>query len=188
MSIDELSSILEISRNATHQHLASLGNLDLVEYNLRRSNGGRPVKNFYLSSKGLELFPRHYDLFSRLLVGWVRQRFDEQTLKLGLRELGAQLASDYSDRIDSLGSLPLKINEAATILSEMGYEANTSTADDGASEIIANNCVFHALANECNQVCELDLSLLGNLLNARIDHLECLVNGGLCCRFGITPV
>lgn len=187
MSIDELAAVLGISRNATNQHLSSLTGLDLIDYALRPSHGGRPLKNYTLSPQGLELFPRQYDLFSRMLIDWVRHRFGEQTLKDGLRELGAQLAGDYSVRVEALNSLPMKISEVAAILSELGYAAEIGTADDGASEIIAHNCVFHQVAAECEQICEFDLGLMGTLLNARIDHQECMVRGGLCCRFGITP-
>ncbi len=187
MSIDELASILGISRNATNQHLSSLTGLDLIDYALRPSHGGRPLKNYTLSPQGLELFPRRYDLFSRMLLDWVRHRLGEQVLKDGLHELGAQLARDYSERVGALNGLPLKIGEVATILTELGYAADIGTSDDGASEIIAHNCVFQQVAVECGQICEFDLSLMGTLLNARIDHQECMVRGGSCCRFGITP-
>lgn len=186
-SVDELAHELGISRNATNQHLSSLTNLGLIEKTLRPSHGGRPVRSYYLSSQGLELFPRHYDLFSRMLINWVRQRLDEQTLRDGLRELGAQLARNYSERVGTLNSLPLKISEVTTIMRELGYETDIGTSDDGAIEIIASNCVFHQIAVECEQICEFDLSLMGRLLNAQIEHHECLVRGGLCCRFGITP-
>jgi DeoR family suf operon transcriptional repressor len=186
-STDELTILLGISRNATNQHLSSLGNLDLIQHDLRPSRGGRPIKNYRLSPRGQELFPRHYDLFARMLIDWIRHRLDENNLKQGLRDMGVELASHYRDRVDALGGLPLKISETATILTEMGYEADTSTTDDGASDIIARNCVFHQLAGQCKQVCELDLSLIGTLLNARIEHQECIVDGASCCRFGITP-
>jgi predicted ArsR family transcriptional regulator len=187
MSIDELATVLDISRNATNQHLSSLSGLDLIDHALRPSDGGRPRKNYTLSAQGLELFPRQYDLFSRMLLDWVRHKLGEQALKDGLHELGAQLARDYSERVGALNGLPLKISEVATILSELGYVADVATADDGASEIIARNCVFQQVAAECGQICEFDLSLMGTLLNARIDHQECMVRGGSCCRFGITP-
>lgn len=187
MSIDELAAVLGISRNATNQHLSSLAGLDLIDYTLRSSHGGRPLKNYYLSSQGLELFPRQYDLFSRMLIDWVRHRLDEQALRGGLRELGAQLAREYTERVGAQNGLPLKIGEVVIIMRELGYETDIGTADDGAIEIIASNCVFHRVAVECEQICEFDLSLMGTLLNAQIDHLECIVRGGLCCRFGITP-
>jgi DeoR family suf operon transcriptional repressor len=187
LSVDQLAKQQGISRNATNQHLSSLSNQGLIEYSLRPSSGGRPVKSHYLTPAGLELFPRHYALLSNLLIGWIRSHPDQQALINCLQSLGMHLASDYAVRVDKLNSLPLKISEVAVILTELGYVAGTYTSDDGASGIVANNCIFHQVASDCEQVCELDLSLMGTLLNARIDHQECMVRGGLCCRFGITP-
>jgi predicted ArsR family transcriptional regulator len=186
-SVDELAHELGISRNATNQHLSSLTNPGLIENTLRPSHGGRPVKNYFLSPKGMELFPRHYAQFSILLVDWIRRNLDGPALTSCLRELGAQLARDYSERVGALNGLPQKISEVATIMRELGYETDVDVSDDGAIDIIASNCVFQQVAVECEQTCEFDLSLMAALLNAQIDHQECIVRGGLCCRFGITP-
>jgi DeoR family suf operon transcriptional repressor len=187
LSVDQLAKILGISRNATNQHLSSLSNLGLIEHSPRPSSGGRPVNSHCLTPAGLELFPRHYALLSSLLIDWIRSHLDQQSLTICLQGLGTQLAAEYADRVENFNSLPLKISEVAVILTEMGYAAGTYTEDDGASGIVARNCVYHRVVSNCEQVCELDLSLIGTLLNARIDHQECMLRGGLCCRFGITP-
>ena len=186
-SVDELAQELGISRNATNQHLSSLTNLGLIENTLRPSQGGRPLKSYFLSPEGLELFPRRYAQFSILLIDWLRRNLDGPALNSCLKELGTQLARDYADRVDALNNLPLKIGEVVAIMRELGYETDIGTSDDGAIDIIASNCVFHQVALECEQICEFDLSLMATLLNAQIDHQECIVRGGFCCRFGITP-
>ena len=135
----------------------------------------------------MELFPRHYAQFSILLIDWIRCNLDGPALNSCLRELGAQLARDYSERVAALNGLPQKISEVAALMRELGYETDVGVSDDGAIEIIANNCVFQQVAVECEQICEFDLSLMETLLNAQIDHQESIGRGGLCCRFGITP-
>ena len=49
--------------------------------------------------------------------------------------------------------------------------------------IDARNCVYHHLAAEHPEVCELDLALLSSLLGGKIEHVECMVRGGASCRF-----
>jgi len=186
MSVDEIADHLEISRNATNQHLSSLARLELIDSKLRPSSGGRPVRGYFLSTRGLELFPRRYAHFSKSLIDWFRSIYGEQALLNCLSDLGEQIAEEYAPRTAVLNSLALKIGEVSLIMNELGYEAIAQTTDDGASEIIANNCVYHELAANCRQVCALDLSLMETLLEARVDHLECMVRGGHCCRFGIT--
>jgi len=187
MSVDEIADHLEISRNATNQHLSSLAGLELIDSELRPSSGGRPVRGYFLSARGLELFPRRYAHFSKSLIDWFRSIYGEQALLNCLSDLGEQIAEEFAPRTAALNSLALKIGEVSLIMNELGYEAIAQTTDDGASEIIAHNCVYHELAADCRQVCELDLSLMETLLGARVEHQECMVRGGHCCRFGITP-
>jgi len=186
MSVDELANHLNISRNATNQHLSSLARLDLIDSDLRPSAGGRPVRGYFLSSQGLEIFQRRYAHFSELLMNWIRSNNGGLALQNCLLDLGKQIAREFAPRMRELNSLALKISEVTLIMNELGYEASTQTTDDGASEIVASNCVYHQIAAECQQVCELDLSLMETLLEARVDHQECMMQGGYCCRFGIT--
>jgi len=44
------------------------------------STGGRPSKVYKLSSRGQELFPRHYALFSNLLINWIKQNLGEEDI------------------------------------------------------------------------------------------------------------
>ncbi len=187
ISVDELANHLNISRNATNQHLASLARLNLIDSDLRPSTGGRPVRGYFLSSLGLELFPRCYADLSNLLIDWIRSNSGGLGLQKCLSDLGKQIAQQFLPRVSGLGSLALRIGEVAAIMNELGYEATTQTTDDGASEIIASNCVYHQIATECEQICELDLSLMETLLEARVEHQQCMVRGGHCCQFGISP-
>jgi predicted ArsR family transcriptional regulator len=67
---------------------------------------------------------------------------------------------------------------------ELGYHAR-AVAEPGAELplIDARNCVYHHLAAEHREVCELDLALLSSLLGGKIEHVECMVRGGASCRF-----
>lgn len=187
MSVDELAKNLKISRNATNQHLSSLSKLDLIASELRPSSGGRPVRGYFLAPKGLELFPRRYADLSKALIDWIKSTSGEQAFRSCLSSLGKQIALEFSPRVTPLNSLPVKISEVASIMDELGYEAIARATDDGASEIIAKNCVYHQVASTSQNFCQLDLSMMETLLDARVDHQECLVLGGSCCRFGITP-
>ncbi|HBV21336.1 MAG TPA: transcriptional regulator, partial [Nitrosomonas sp.] len=60
LTVDELASMLEISRNAVNQHLTNLSGSGFIQSTLLNSTGGRPGKIYSLTPVGLELFPRHY--------------------------------------------------------------------------------------------------------------------------------
>jgi predicted ArsR family transcriptional regulator len=185
LTVDELAHELSISRNAVNQHLNSLDSSGFIENTSLSSTGGRPSKLYGLSAKGLELFPRHYALFSNLLIHWIKQKLDDDELQNCMVELGEQIAQDFIPRVQKQGSQTEKITEVARIMQELGYEAHAETSAGKSAEIIASNCVFHQLASDSDVVCQLDLSLISSLLGTKIEHRECMVKAGDCCRFAI---
>ena len=186
LSMDQLSKELSISRNAVNQHLASLERQRYIESTLQSSTGGRPGRVYKLSPSGLELFPRHYSLFSRLLLRLVQQKLGAESLRECLADLGEQLSQEYKSRVRKHATLDAQINEVKLIMYELGYETELEQDKVAPAEIVASNCVFHTLAKECKEVCELDLSLISSLLDAKVEHKECMVRGGHYCRFGIS--
>lgn len=185
LTVDALASELKISRNAVNQHLINLDSSGFIENVAMTSTGGRPSKLYTLSAKGLELFPRHYALFSNLLIHWIKQKLDDSELQSCMDELGEQIAQEFEVRVRKHSDQKDKIFEVAKIMHELGYDAEAEVTQDKSVEIVASNCVFHKLADDCNEVCRLDLSLLSNLLGSEINHKECMVKGGQCCRFSV---
>ncbi|SEN65870.1 helix-turn-helix transcriptional regulator [Nitrosomonas marina] len=186
LTIDELAGLLDISRNAINQHLSSLGGSGFIQSTLLHSTGGRPSKIYMLSPSGLELFPRNYALLASTLLGWLRKNLSENELESCLEELGQQIALEFTGRVGKHPSLTNKVHEVVSILQELGYDASTAHNSDSYAEIVANNCVYHRIAEECHNVCTLDLSLLTSLLNADIEHKTCIVRGGKNCCFGVS--
>lgn len=188
LTMDQLAQELSISRNAVNQHLNNLEKLGYVRSVIQPSSGGRPGRSYLLTAQGQELFPRHYSLFSRLLLRLVQQKIGDETLKACLSELGEQLSQEYRTRVQSKGSWESQLEEVRRIMAELGYETELDQQLVRPNEIIASNCVFHELASECKEVCDLDISLISHLLNAKVEHKECMVRGGQCCRFDVAPV
>jgi len=186
LTVDEISHELTISRNAVNQHLTNLETNGFIENTSMTDTGGRPSKVYSLSSNGRELFPRHYSLFSNLLLHWIKNKSTDYEFSACLKDLGIQIAQDYKLRVQQQQTRTDKITEVTNILNELGYEAHTGELTDSYSEIIAKNCVFHQIAEDCNDVCKLDLTLLTSLLQSNVEHKECMVKGGNCCRFSIT--
>ena len=185
LTVDELSQLLSISRNAINQHLSSLGNSGLIQSTQRESTGGRPSKIYALSPSGLELFQRRYSFIAKLLLSWVDKKLGEQELQACLQSLGEQMAGEFEHRMAKQLSSADKLREAAAIMSELGYDASVKQDSENSAEIIANNCIYYQLAEEHQGFCALDLSFLAALLKAGIQHKECIVKKGNYCCFAI---
>lgn len=185
LTVDELSQLLSISRNAVKQHLSSLGSNGLIQSTQRESTGGRPSKVYSLSPSGLELFQRRYSSIAKSLFSWVDKNLGEQELQACLRSLGEQMAEEFEQRMAKQSSPANKLREAAAIMSELGYDASVKQDLENSTEIIANNCIYYQLAEEHQRFCALDLSFLSTLLRADIQHKECIVKKGNHCCFAI---
>ncbi|HEU4617721.1 MAG TPA: HTH domain-containing protein [Gammaproteobacteria bacterium] len=183
LNADELAERLEISRSAVHQHLSALEKDGFLEKQMRPSTGGRPGYAWRLTDLGVHLFPKQYALFSDLMIRTMKKSLGSEGLARVLELLGADLAETYAARLR--GKSPAEQVEAvADIMRELGYESRTLPDGQGRPPLIdARNCVYHHLARQHPEVCRLDLALLGALLDADIEHIECIVRGGAACRF-----
>lgn len=186
LTVEELSSRLTISRNAVNQHLAQLGSSGFIHSTLQESTGGRPGRIYMLTPNGLELFQRRYSFLAKLLLSWIDKNMGEDELNSCLTELGKGMANELEHRLAQHASRSDKLQEAITIMNELGYDTEIRQVSENQAEIVANNCVFQELAQQHHEFCKLDTSFLGHLLKADIEHTECIVKDGKYCRFRIT--
>ena len=101
-----------------------------------------------------------------------------------LKALGERLAAQLKSRVGD-GDLDDKAAVIADLMRELGYE---STAPEGSEPLIeALNCVYHDLALADRAVCHLDLSLIGTLADADVEHRACMARGDNSCVFCLKP-
>jgi predicted ArsR family transcriptional regulator len=183
LTADELAERLGVSRSAVHQHLTALERDGFVAKRTLAPKGGRPGYGWTLTDGGVHLFPKQYALLASLLVQALKQTSSSAELVSVLRFLGKKLAVEHAERL--VGKTRAEqIAAVAQIMRELGYHARTVPDAEASLPLIeAHNCVYHHLAAEHREVCELDLALLSSLLGGKIEHLECMVRGGASCRF-----
>lgn len=184
MTVDGLAKRLNISRAAAHQHVISLEHHGYIEAQTLAKTGGRPGRAYVLTQQGVDQFPKHYALISTLLVGLMKEQIGAPTMLNCLKQLGQSLAAQFSSRVADKSSND-KVTETAAIMHELGYEIESVIANDTQAEIVAQNCVFHELAQEHNEVCELDIALMETLTESTVEQKECMAKGQPCCRFAI---
>lgn len=178
MSIDEMAQELEVTRTAIRQHLANMEREQLVVRLGTRPTGRRPEQLYALSRRAKSLFPKQYSILANLLIEKFADKIGEQALRELMRDLGKDLA-------ESTGLHNASIEEIAEQMNNAGYEVKLIASSAQQKEIRAYNCVFHNLAEAHPQVCELDLSFISTLAKKDVEHLECIVRGGTCCRFAL---
>src|SRR5262245_38793139 len=183
LTVDEISTALDITRNAVRQHLAALENDGLVVQGETRPSGGRPEQLYVLTDAGKELFPRHYSWFAQLVVESIKQETGAEGLRERLETMGAAVAERMRSQHPGLTSRQQKVDKLSEVMEELGYDTRDNADNVGAATIEADNCIFHNLAMKNPEVCAFDLALLSTFTDSKVDHQECMARGGNVCRF-----
>ncbi|TBR39056.1 MULTISPECIES: helix-turn-helix transcriptional regulator [Dyella] len=184
-TVEALCETLHITHNAVRQHLSALMAHGYVERAQSRPSGGRPVACYRLTDDGRALFPRNYGMISTALLTELQTRLGPAELETMLRDLGTRLGSNEVVPPAS-ATLAEIATQLASQLDALGYEAIPARQGNH-WEVEAFNCVFHAMARQHPQVCKFDIAFMEAASGRRIQHRECIIRGGTCCRFRIEP-
>lgn len=184
LTIDQMAGSLGITRTAVREHVSALERDRLVEARAFVVTRGRPGRLYVLTSRGLGLFPKQYDLMARLLLESLTARLGEAEAARELQALGERLATQFKARVGG-GGLAQKARAIASLMRELGYEASAPQGE--APTIEALNCVYHELAQVDQNVCKLDVALIENLADAEVEHRACMARGDNACVFCLKP-
>jgi DeoR family transcriptional regulator, suf operon transcriptional repressor len=187
LTVDELAGAMEITRTAVKQHLSGLEKLGYVQHTSAKS-GGRPRFVYTLTDSGIDLFPKRYSWFSRVMLENLRKKIGPEEFGDYMHDLGVDMSAAAIPRLVGKTRIE-RIVEIVKIMNEAGFAARV--ASPGESEklprIECKNCVFHDLSKDYTEVCRFDLGFLSGLMGAPIEHLECMQRGGQACRFRFLP-
>ena len=188
LTVDDLVTILHVTRTAVNQHLRTLERDGYVKRGALQKTRGRPGSVYELTRKGQNLFPKQYSWFSELLLDSLKEEMGSERLEAYLRKVAQAVAEKVKPGMVGK-SLEKKIVDLAGILTELSYQASIERSEkfESLPVISATNCVYHDLAVKHPEVCEFDLALMSHVLDSDVEHLECMVREGTKCRFQVHP-
>ena len=185
VTVEALCEALRVTHNAVRQHLTALIAGGFAERGEARLTGGRPQARYVLTANGRELFPRNYGLIAGGLIEQLYAHAGKPGVQAMLADMGRTLGEAAAERIAAAPGDEV-VDALAEQLDALGYEA-LAVKRDGEKQVEAYNCVFHALAKAHPDVCRFDLAFMEAATGRPVQHLECLVRGGQCCRFRLGP-
>ena len=185
LSIDEIASTLNISRNAVQQHFSSLEKEGYIKTEELKKTAGRPVRTFVLTEAGINSFPKQYAWFSELILTELKSELGTEHLKVYFQKMGTRLSQTLITQFEGKDTRQ-RIQLLIATMDELGFEASEIISDNSDEyHIKAYNCIYHDLAQKCEEVCELDKTLISSLLDKNIELVECMAKAGHCCHFKI---
>ncbi len=148
MTIDELSHLIGINRNAVKEHLDSLELKGYVNSSFQKARSGRPKKLFELTEKGMDLFPKRYASLASLLIDEIREEIGVDGLNNMLAKVAGKIARKYNiDNVsmDAPGERVEGLKNFVNALNRMGYSAKL-VVDGDSVKIVRYNCIFYDVA------------------------------------------
>jgi DeoR family transcriptional regulator, suf operon transcriptional repressor len=185
LSIEEIATRLEISRNAVKQHLTGLENSQLVKKDTLNNTGGRPSRNYVLTEKGINHFPKQYAWFCSLILAELKDEMSDDLFRAFMRKIAEKLAKTLKPQFIGK-SLAERAELLVEIMQSLGYHADLSSGFVNAEPAIeAFNCVYHDLAQQHPELCEFDRTLMMTLLEQPVEQTGCMANNDCSCLFKI---
>ena len=195
--LEELASIMKISRMAVHKHLTILQKRGQVESMEARGHVGRPRMVYQLTSQSKTVFPKSYSAIATHALDFIERNMGKEAVEKVLREHQSELFDQYYKRLNNL-DFDKRVKELAKIRDEEGYMAeskkitskgSSSNNSANASErrgkhiLLEYNCPIIHIAEKHWEACSVETELFEKLLDAKIETTHRAAKGDLICKF-----
>lgn len=185
LSIDDIATALDISRNAVQQHFTVLEKDGYIEMGVMNKTAGRPVRRFVLTEAGINSFPKQYAWFSELILTDLKNEMGAEAFQGYLHKLALNLSQSLLRQFNGKPT-EQRIDALLTVMDSLGFQTKRRTDSDNNEQMIeACHCIYHDLAQKHEEMCEFDRTLMSSLLDKDIEQVECMAKGGAICCFKI---
>lgn len=182
----EAGESLGITAEAARQQLAKLAAAGLVETYAQNRGVGRPSQFWTLTQAGHNRFPDTHSTLTVQLLDTVRHAFGEQAIDrlIALREQTSR--ENYLHELSDAADLRERVARLASLRSQEGYMAEYEELADGTLLFIENHCPICAAATACQGFCRAELMLFSEVLDAKVERTEHILNEARRCAYKIT--
>jgi predicted ArsR family transcriptional regulator len=180
-----LADAVTINTISVRHHLNNLQADSLILAEEERHGVGRPRLVYSLSEEGLERFPtRYYRLTNRIL-----DRFKDTLSPELLNDIFSEIAKDIaSSHRQTLKNLPIeeKLNFIQNLLDEEGFNVEWEKKNNH-YVIHEISCPYFQVVQTHPEVCNMDQTLISEMLDIPANKLTCILHGDQRCSF-VIPV
>lgn len=186
LSAGDMAKSLGITEMAVRRHLNTLERDNLIEAKISRQAVGRPSNLYSLTACADELFPKNYHLLTLDLLGALEAEAGEGSVDRLFEGRQQKLYNKHIPRLEGK-EIPERVKEFADIQNTGGYMVELDKDEAGRFIFNEYNCPITQVANRYEHACRCELALFQKLLQADVERVECIANGGAKCSYLITP-
>jgi predicted ArsR family transcriptional regulator len=182
-TVEELGKELKLTSATIRHHLDTLRGEGLIEAPAirRRATPGRPQYVYTLTEAAAQHFPKNYAGLANMILSEVKERLEPKELDQVLRSIANRLADECPPAPPG-EDLETRLKRVVKFLNEKGYMASYREHETGYSLRITN-CPYRIVAHTHAQLCKVDMTLIGQLLNITPRRSSHIVTGEDACTF-----
>ncbi len=185
---DVLARLAGRSTLAMRYHLALLVREGLIVQRRTAPRGsvGRPQIAYELADSAHERLPKNYDALAAQLLDQVTETLGTKESHAMLRRVGRRIAASAPPLRAGAGIEP-RMRRAARFLSQSGYMARWRKSNN---ELLLDvcNCPYRQVAQAHREVCDMDVAMIGALVDTPLKMTHCIANRDGQCQFVVPKI
>ncbi|MBI4785424.1 MAG: ArsR family transcriptional regulator [Chloroflexi bacterium] len=188
LCVGEIAQVAQLSKMATRYHLGLLARDNLIVQTKPAHRGcvGRPEKVYALGAGAHEHLPKQYHLLAGQLLDEIADTLGEKETRTLLRRAGKRIA-ESAPALRAGAGTEARVKRVAKFLAGRGYMADWADEGDTLALVVCN-CPFRQVAIEHREVCEMDMTIVGALLETPAKMTRCIANHDAHCRFVMAKI
>jgi predicted ArsR family transcriptional regulator len=182
-TVDELAGVLDLTTVTVRHHLDILRGEGLVSDPLvrHRTTPGRPQFAYALTDKASQHFPKNYRDLAATLLEEVRAFAPPEGVNVIFEGVANRLSAS-APRLVPGEPMTERLDRAVAFLNSQGYVASWEPAENGYL-LHTCNCPYETLAEKNQELCQMDLSFVGNLVGGSIQRVSRVIEGASSCAY-----
>lgn len=183
----QLSEEFGMTSMGARQHLQTLEEDGLLQFEDIKAKVGRPNRHWSLTQKGHDQFSdRHRDLTIQVIDA-VEHLFGQEGLEKVALERENSVYQSYRTAMQDCLTLPSKVQKLVELRSAEGYMAELQETPSGFL-FIENHCPICKAATRCRSLCQSELNVFQRLIgdDYLVSRTEHIVEGERRCVYAIT--
>lgn len=180
----DLSAALGISTTAVRRHLDNLEARSVIVHRLEQRGLGRPSHIYHTSDRSTRGFDQSFAAFAQDLIQELHTLDGEQSPD-ALFDLRHTPRRRQYVKLTEGETLAERVASLAQLMDAEGRLATWQQLDLNHFVLRQHNCPFRQLDTKYGQPCQCELALLREALDANVQQISRIRNGGVACAFKI---
>jgi len=183
LPVQAIARAVHLSTLAMRYHLGLLARQGLIVQQDVEHHGtvGRPQIVYALADPAREQLPKKYHALAAQLLDEITDSLGAKETRTMLRRAGRRIAASAPPLRPGAG-MAARVKRTVKFLSQRGYMARWEKSN-GDLWLNVCNCPYRQVAQKHREVCDMDIAMIGALLDTPLKMTRCIAQQDGQCQF-----